>query len=96
MSRVDEYKSLLQFCSTDLQKERMEALIKAGTPTKAAKVLGMSAHSLRGHIARLRTAATARGWSPDFDLTHPVAPGQHIHGVSTNYDADGNLSLIHI
>jgi hypothetical protein len=31
-------------------------------------------------LARLKVAAAARGYAPEFDLQHPVAPGQMLKG----------------
>jgi hypothetical protein len=42
-------------------------------------------------VARAKEEAARRGWSPEYDRVHPVPRTEFVSGVSTNYDADGNI-----
>lgn len=90
MSETD-YESLRPFCTTTRQSEVLDALAKHGSQRKASVALGVTFRNVTALIERLRRTAALRGFSPDHDLTHPVAPGQKLRGASTLYDADGNL-----
>lgn len=55
----------------------------------AARELGVAKSTIDGAIDRLRKRAAMKGYSPDHDLVHPVAPGQILRGASTYYNKDG-------
>ncbi|MBS4048179.1 MAG: oxidoreductase [Alphaproteobacteria bacterium] len=72
--------------ATDAQWEALQAIASEGGTRAAARKLGRdNATVVRQRQAVLRKAAQ-RGYSPDHDLTHPVAPGQRLRGASTLYD----------
>ena len=80
-----ELESLKEF-STVRQCEIIDAVIEAGSQSKAALELGISQRNLSRALKRSRDSASARGWSPEHDMTHPV-PNTHVaKGVSTYYD----------
>ena len=80
-----ELESLKEF-STVRQCEIIDAVIEAGSQSKAALELGISQRNLSRALKRSRDSASARGWSPEHDMTHPV-PDTHVaKGVSTYYD----------
>ena len=80
-----ELESLKEF-STVRQCEIIDAVVKAGSQSKAALELGISQRNLSRALKRSRDSASARGWSPEHDMTHPV-PDTHVaKGVSTYYD----------
>ena len=80
-----ELESLKEF-STVRQCEIIDAVVKAGSQSKAALELGISQRNLSRALKRSRDSASARGWSPEHDMTHPV-PNTHVaKGVSTYYD----------
>lgn len=72
--------------ATDAQWETLQAIASEGGTRAASRKLGRdNATVVRQRQAVLRKAAMA-GYSPDHDLTHPVAPGQKLRGASTLYD----------
>lgn len=81
-----EADSKLRPYATDAQWEAMEAIASEGGTRAAGRKLGRdNALVVRQRQAVLRKAAQ-HGYSPDHDLTHPVAPGQRLRGASTLYD----------
>jgi len=80
-----ELESLKEF-STARQCEIIDAVIQTGSKTQAAINLGISRRCLARTFKRAKDAASLRGWSPEYDMTHPV-PSTHVaKGVSTYYD----------
>jgi hypothetical protein len=75
---------LIEF-ATVRQIEYIEAIEKHGSMRKAAAALGVAKNAVQESMGRLKTAAALRGYSPEHDLTHPVAPGQMLKGASTLY-----------
>ncbi len=83
-------KALIQF-ATPRQLEIIEAIEREGSMRKACKALGLEPTAARHSIERLRRKAALAGFSPDHDWTRPV-PSTHIaKGVSTLYDAEGQV-----
>ena len=82
MMRVDP--KLYEWC-TVRQLEILEAINKHKGIRGAARALGMN-KSQAGEAVRLVTRkAAVHGYSPQHDLTRPVAPGQALRGASTLY-----------
>ena len=75
---------LYQF-ATVRQLEKLEAIEKHGSARKAAKALGIHRNAIDCAVAAVRSKAALAGYSPDHDLTRPVAPGQKLRGASTLY-----------
>lgn len=71
--------------TTPRQAEYIEAIQKHGSIRAAAKALGLHSSSLDHAMRRLKQEAARRGYSPEHDLVHPVAPGQMLRGTSTLY-----------
>ena len=82
--------TLLSFGSP-LERTCGETLLRAGSIAAAAHELGLEPSQLRGHLSELKRKAARRGYSPGHDMTKPVPHGFHVKGVSTQYDADGNV-----
>ncbi len=77
--------------ATSSQAEAINATLVHSTQRKAAAALGISPNAFEKRIAGARRRAARAGYSPDHDMTHPVAPGFHTKGVSTLYGADGQV-----
>jgi hypothetical protein len=71
--------------ATPTQKRYLEAVIEHGSGGKAAAALGVSKNTVNDSLARLKHAAAMKGYAPEYDLVHPVAPGQTLAGASTLY-----------
>jgi hypothetical protein len=81
---------LIEF-ATVRQIEYIEAIEQHGSMRKAAKALGVAKSAVQDSIARLKKAAAVRGYAPEFDLHHPVAPGLKLKGTSTLYKAGASV-----
>lgn len=79
-----DYSKLIEF-ATVRQIEFIEAIEKHGNQVQAAKALKINERSLTKSLQALRKKAALKGWSPEHDMTHPVAPGQMLRGASTLY-----------
>lgn len=88
---MTDYESLRPY-ATARQAEVLDALKRAGTKTAAAKLLGVHRRKVQECLERLRKNAARGGWAPDHDMTHPVAPGFAVSGVSTLYGSDGRVN----
>lgn len=73
--------------------ERMsaEALLRAGSVATAAYELQLEPRQLRAHLSELQRRAAARGYAPASDMVKSTPEGYHVKGVSTLYDAEGNV-----
>lgn len=81
--------SLLNYCTTDRQREVIK-LYEAGKGSRAiAKELDVDSASIRQSIRAVRAAAARQGYSPEHDMTRTVPEGFHVKGVSTYYDDEG-------
>lgn len=78
------YKALEPY-ATPRQLQYIEALRTTLTLSEAAESLGISPSSLERRMRHLRYKAAVHGYSPEYDLEHPVAPGQKLKGASTLY-----------
>lgn len=82
---MTKYDRKLSAFATTRQQELLEAVEKYGGVRKAAKALGISHTTIVGAVKGLKERAARQGWAPEYDLTHPVAPGQLLRGTSTLY-----------
>jgi hypothetical protein len=80
--RVDT--RLYEFC-TVRQLEILEAVNKHKGMRPAAKALGINYSGVAQVLDAVKRKASLQGYSPDHDLTRPVAPGQKLRGASTLY-----------
>lgn len=81
-SKIDQ--ALYQF-ATVRQIEILEAIDKHGGQRPAARALELNYGTVRDSYRQLLKRAALRGYSPEHDLTRPVAPGQMLRGASTLY-----------
>lgn len=81
---------LLPYCNP-AQERLLTAIIEQGSTRKAAKALCVNYRNVCRMLERIRKQAAKAGYAPEYDLTHPVAPGFLLKGTSTLYDGDGNL-----
>lgn len=88
---IDE--ALKQFATTEKQIEYIDAVNRYGSNQKAATALGLNRRTIDLAIQRVKHNAMLRGYSPEHDMTHPVAHPYIVKGQSTLYDQDGNPKL---
>ncbi|WP_461522117.1 metallophosphoesterase family protein [Porticoccus sp.] len=86
--RIDP--QLVEFAS-DPQRTKLEAVIETGSVRKAAVLLGINKSSVAEAIQAVQRKAAAKGFAPDYDMTHPVADGFLVKGTSTLYRDDGSI-----
>jgi hypothetical protein len=67
----------------------IDAIRQTGGVQGAARLLGVDTRGLFRRVARMKE----RGYNPDYDLQHPVPEGMGLKGVSTLYDAEGNVKV---
>jgi len=75
----------LRSYATVRELEYIEAIEKHGSQRKAAVALGVSKNAICDSINNLKKRAAKRGYSPEHNLIHPVAPGQMLRGASQLY-----------
>lgn len=88
---VEELEKLKQFALNDTQRAKIDAVIEHGSNRKAAKAMGLAPSSVDNTIQSIRKRAARLGYSPQHDMTRTVPDGFSVSGVSTMYDADGNV-----
>ncbi|MEH6434273.1 hypothetical protein [Massilia sp. DD77] len=75
---------LLEY-ATSTQARYIEAIKEHGSIRAASRALGVGKSAIQDSLGRLKKAAAVRGYAPEFDLQHAVAPGQVLRGASTLY-----------
>ena len=83
--------NLKQF-ATDRQWEILSALDQAGTQRGAAELLGCARNLIPQAVQAVNHRAAKSGYSPDHSMTKTVPDGFRVRGVSSHYNADGNLT----
>ena len=83
---------LLEF-ATARERVLLTAWQNERTQRAAAKVLGITQHSISDALRRVTRRAELRGYSPQHQLTHAVPGTQILKGASTLYDEDGKVRL---
>lgn len=83
---------LIQFCTTDRQREVIKALIDHKSHRAAAKHLGVHHRQVSKTLAITRKRAALQGHSPEHGMTKVVPDGFKVNGVSSYYDKDGKLT----
>ena len=86
-------RTLIEFTTTDRQKEVVNAVIKNGSAKKAAKELKCDRRTVDKMIVRLEKIAASNGVAPHRDLTHQTAEGFQAKRISTAYKEDGSVAL---
>ncbi len=88
---MEDLRYLLPYCETPRRKEVVQACIDYPSMTKAFKAIGIGERNGRRHIADAKKSAAMAGYTPTFDATRFVDPGQEIIGKSTYAkDDEGN------
>ena len=81
--------SLLDFCTTERQREVISRVEQGKGYGAIGKELGVDKYTVRGHVKAVKKRAAKQGYSPEHDYTHPVPDDFIVKGVSTYYDSDG-------
>jgi predicted phosphodiesterase len=88
--------SLIDYAKTERQREAIKTWQDCGEITaKAAGVLGVSPSTVRDHIAAVKNAAAAAGYSGNWDATRHVPEGEIVIGRSIyTSDDEGNKAWL--
>ncbi len=82
-TKVDQ--NLLQFCKTEAQREKLQAIIDCGSVNAAANKLGLHAKTVQEALDKVKKHAQSRGYAPEHDLNHILPETLALKGTSTLY-----------
>lgn len=85
-------KKHLDYCLTDLQKQIVEMRVKGLSWKSITEATGIDSANGRKSIRTIKARAAASGYSPQHDMTKETPDGYKLTGVSTLYNADGNVT----
>lgn len=84
-------KKLLDYCTTDKQREVIKLYLEGVSEHKSAAKLGVSRSCVQSHKRIVIRRAAGQGYSPNHDMIH-TAPSTHlVKGTSTLYSEDGQV-----
>ena len=86
-----KYEYLRAYAETPAEHRVLDALLKANTQESAGKIINLSERQMGRYVQAMRSRAARNGVAPDADMTHATAPGFGVKGVSTLYDANGEV-----
>jgi len=84
---------LLEFCRTDAQRQKLEAVIELGSISAAAKALDMHHTTISEAVQKVKKHAEQRGYSPDHDLIHVLPETLKLRGTSTLYHKEKGMMM---
>jgi len=84
-------RELLEADLLESQLEAVEAYVKYGTHSNAARALGVSTDTFKKRIRRAKVRAALQGIAPEAGLTNQTATGFATKRVSTLYKSDGSI-----
>ena len=74
---------LLEFCKTEQQRQKLEAIIECGSMQAAARALDMNYATIHEAVQKVKRHAESRGYSPEHDLSHVLPETLKLRGTST-------------
>lgn len=90
---IAELKELRKYARSAVQLRAIDAVLSTGSNAKAAKEIGINPRTMDRTILRIKKNAAIQGYAPNQDMNKPVPDGFSVAGVSTMYDADGEVKL---
>ena len=84
---------LLEYATPTQRLAALTVRMTGGNIAAAAKELGKHETSVRQALLSLKKRAARMGYAPGHAQTRPVPEGQRLAGVSTLYNAAGEVSL---
>jgi hypothetical protein len=88
MTEMTEIKEKhLEYCTTDIQRGYVQAILDHTTQKAAAESLGVTASTVAQCLRLVLGRAESVGYSPKHHMTHPVPPGFLAKRVSTYHKA---------
>lgn len=86
-----EIEALLPYANP-AQARHLRAILEHGSQRGASAALGLNQSAFSQTLARVRAAASLRGYAPAHDMSRTVPEGFSVSGVSTLYDGEGNVA----
>ena len=86
-----KYEWLRPYAQTPRDHQILDALLKSKTQKSAGRSIDLSERQLRRYLKQMESFAAKCGVHPSSDMTHGVAPGFSVKGVSTLYGEDGEI-----
>ena len=86
-----KYEYLREYVQTPRETQVLDSLKAHKTQKVAGKAIDLSERQVRRYIKRMEKRAARGGVYPDADMTHKVAPGFGVKGISTLYDENGEV-----
>lgn len=77
---------------TPIQRICAEALLETGSLEAAAAQVQLTPAALRAHLTELERMSAKRGYAPGGDMSKPTPAGFSVKGVSTLYNAKGEVA----
>jgi hypothetical protein len=77
--------------ATPRQWECYVAYHREGSQRRAAETLNCNKNVVGQAVKAIKSKAAKAGYAPEYDMTQEVPEPYYVRGVSTNYDADGNV-----
>lgn len=90
---ADDIDPALKTWATPKQLEYIDAIAKHGGYRAAAREMGVHHTALVNAMRRLKRLASARGYSPEHDMTRIVPDGFRLRGTSTLYNKEGQIAM---
>jgi hypothetical protein len=87
-----DYQSLLTYAKSERQNTILQACIAEGSNQKAAKALQVTRQVVDECVRRTTKYAAQQGFAPAHGMTKVAPSGFTVKGVSTLYNADGDIS----
>lgn len=88
---MEDLSFLLEVCDSEGQRKKIRVIQEHGVH-QAAKVLGVNRRTIQRTIEMLRKRAARRGLAPAHNMTHAVPSPYVVSGVSTLYNAEGQVT----
>lgn len=77
--------TLLDYCTTDRQRNIIQAYIDLGSSNAASKHLQMDGGNCRSVIRAVKRKASMAGYAPEHDMQHTAPDTHFVKGTSTLY-----------
>lgn len=82
----------LRSYATVREGEILDAVVRFKSAVSAAVDMGLTVHDVKAAVSGLEERASIRGYSPEHSWSHPVPPTHVAKGVSSYFNADGELA----
>lgn len=73
------------------QARYLDAVEKYGSPTKAARELGVHKKTVQVAVDRAERRAVRAGYAPEYGLHHPAPPGRFVRNTTVHFGKDGEV-----